>query len=156
MPKQLFPKVKSAEMAHCCQKGSSSSELRCSDRKAWVLMESKGAPRECGLCKNGLKQLKLVFQSCNAKDFDPLHQPNPAFIASSPQLHKALPLLLCNSPSFFPLFSTPFQLLSARAFAHFSAPCTSFCLQLGRQKTRGGKGELVEQCWKTAKEPTAS
>lgn len=32
---------------------------------------------------------------------------NPGFIASSPQLHKVLPLLLCNIPSFLSLFQSP-------------------------------------------------
>lgn len=52
-------------------------------------------------------------------------RPNPAFIASSPQLLKVLHLLPCNILSFFSLFQSP-HLFYCFLFAQFSAPCTSF------------------------------
>lgn len=78
-------------------------------------------------------------------------RPNSAFIASSPQLHKVLPLLLCNILSFFSLFQSP-----RLSYCFLFAPSTSFCLQLGSKKTRGEKEELVEQGWKTTKESAVS
>lgn len=82
---------------------------------------------------------------------------SPGFIASSPQLHKVLSLLLCNIPSFFSLFQSPHLFYYfLQELLHTFLSCTPFCFQLRSEKTRGGKGELVEQGWKISKVSTVS
>lgn len=103
-------------------------------------MASKGTYRECGFCKNGLKQLKLVFQSCNAKDFDPLGQTQPCLYCKQPTVVK--------SPPFAPLQLLSFPCSSlhtcsttlCKSFYTFFCPLHIFYPPSGKWKAQRWKG----------------